>query len=246
VTVPYPEYPPPGPQHPPAQGFPVGYGYGPPPSPYHQAPQRKSRTGLWIGLAVVVVLAVLSVVATTVFLLTRKRDITDLTAAMLLPESDFPSLADAEFVGEPIAADAEFDFDPSEVEPAECFYMVEYPHAKQATSKSVTNDDEGFTVKLRINDDESPDLKKILAECDSRTITFADMEGTVRAMNFPQLPDWAVAIAVDTDEVQFVYASGYYRGVQVDAEHFGPTHTKSDLDELVRMFNAQVDRLSKH
>ena len=25
-----------------------------------------------------------------------------------------------------------------------------------------------------------------------------------------------------------------------------PPHTKSDLDELVRMLNAQVDRLSKH
>jgi hypothetical protein len=195
---------------------------------------------------VVVVLTVVSVVATTVFLLTRKRDITDLTVAMLLPESDFPSLADAEFVGEPIAADAEFDVDPSDVDPAECFYMVEYPHAKQTTSKSVTNDDEGFTVKLRINDDDWPDLKEILAECDSRTVTFADMAGTVRAMNLPELPDWAVAIAVDTDEVRFAYASGYYRGVQVDAEHFGSKHTKSDLDELVRMFNAQVDRLSKH
>lgn len=212
--------------------------------PYHQAPQRKSRTGLWIGLAAFVVLAIVAIAATTVFLLTRKRDITELTATMLIPESEFPSLEAAEFVEEPIAADDEYDFDPADVDPAECFYMVEYAHATQATSRSVTNADEGFTVKLRINE-EWPDLKKILSQCDSRAIEFADLEGTVRAVDVPRLPDWAVAVALDTDEDQFVYVSGYYRGVQVDAEYFGRQHTKSDLDELVRMFNAQVDRLSE-
>jgi hypothetical protein len=230
VTVPYPEYPPPG--------------YGPPMPPYYPAPQRKSRTGLWIGLAAVVVLAIVAITVTTVFLLTRKRDITELTASMLLPESDFPSLEAAEFVDEPVAEDDEYDFDPADVDPAECFYVVEYPHATQATSKSVTNDDGGFTVKLRIND-EWPDLKKIVAECDARAIEFADLEGTVRAVDHPELPDWAVAVALDTDEDQFVYVSGYYRGVQVDAEYFGRRYTKSDLGELVRMFNLQVDRLSE-
>jgi len=159
--------------------------------PYHQAPQRKSRTGLWIGLAVVVVLAIVAVTVTTVFLLTRKQDITELTASMLLPESDFPALEAGEFVDEPIAEDDEYDFDRAAVDPAEC-------------------------------------------------------ARTVRAVDHPELPDWAVAVAMDTDEDQFVYVSGYYRGVQVDAEYFGRQHTKSDLDELVRMFNAQVDRPSEH
>ena len=239
MTVPYPEDPQQGP-------YGYGYGYGgPPPPPYYPAPQRKSRTGLWISLGVVALIAVLAVVLTTVFFVTRKPVITELTAAMLIPESEFPSLPDAEFTEEPIEEDPELD--EFEVDPVECLYMVQYPRTTQATSRSLDNDDDGFIVRLRINK-EWPDLKAVLSECDSRQITFAEQGGTVRALDWPNLPDWAVAVELeveDDESIGFVYASGYYRGVQIDTQHFGDEHSKSDRDEVVRMFNAQVDRLSE-
>lgn len=225
-------YPPP-----PAQGYPAA-----PQQPYYQQPPRpKSRTGLWIGLGVgVLVFAV--AVAGGVIWLTRETDITDLTSSMVLPESEFPDVPDGEFVKDPVENDPEWD--PADVKPAKCFAVVQYPRATQAVRSSVTDPDgSGYMVTLRI-DEKRTDLPAVLAECESEEIEYADLTATVSSLDVPDLPDWAVAVVVDTgDGLGFSYVSGYYRGVLVDVEHFGEAGD-ADVDELGRLFNAQVERLA--
>lgn len=247
MTVPYPEQPPPG------QPPPPGYGWGgqpPPPPPYYPAPQHKSRRGLWLALGAVALVA-LAVIATTVVLfLTRESgtepDITALTTSMLIDESEFGNVAQGEFSSDGPNDDPEWE--KLDVDPSECEYMVQYPRASEQVRGERSNPDgEGFIVTLRINT-EWPDLKALLAECDSKQVTYEEIEGTVHALDLSDLPDWAVAVEVESEDLGgggFSYVVGYYRGIQIDVEHFGATTSKSDRADLVRMFNAQVERLSK-
>ena len=250
MTTPYGGSPQYDPQHDPrfvhgypgAQGgVPGGWPAQPPQQPYYPVPQKKSRTGLWIGLAVAVLVVAGAVTAGAIWL-TRDTDITDLTAAMVLPESEFPEVPDGEFIRDPVEDDPEWD--PVDVDPAKCFAIVQYPRATQAVRSSVTDPDgAGYMVTLRI-DEKRTDLAAVLAECESEKVEYADMTATIRGLDVPDLPDWAIGVEVDTgDDIGFRYVSGYYRGVLVDVEHFGSIDGP-DTDELARLFNAQVARLA--
>lgn len=264
MTVPYPEDPPPGPPPPPGYSpgvyYPGGPAYGGPPSyppvpppPFPPPSPPPSRRALWIVLGVVAVVAVVAIAVTTVVFVTRGSDvapeagpdITELKSSMLIKEADFASVSGGEFATDGPEDDPEWE--KIDVDPSECEYMVQYPPASQQVRGELSNPDgAGYIVTLRINS-EWPDLAEILVACDSRVLTYNDMEGTVRAVDVPDLPDWAIAVEVEGDDLEgggFAYVTGYYRGVQIDAEHFGERHRQSHMVELVKMFNAQVDRLA--
>ncbi|HLR98428.1 MAG TPA: hypothetical protein VK069_02425 [Mycolicibacillus parakoreensis] len=123
-------------------------------------------------------------------------------------------------------------------------------------------------VHLAISD-EQPDVHAYLSECREFTIRTElpgldqtmDMTGTVDALDAPGVPAWAVGYRTETSSsvpgipvstaMQATAISGVYRGVLVEVSYeqissgpAGSTPAGTDLtDDLVALFNAQVDKL---
>ncbi|MET0453084.1 MAG: hypothetical protein ABW137_14745 [Mycobacterium sp.] len=240
-----PDYSPPSypqPSYPPASYPPAGYPA--PPPPYYPPPQRKSRAWVWI-LVVFVVLVVAAAATTTVVLVNRKPDITALTSAMTLPKVDFPALPDGEFSVEPV--DRNPDYEPVDVSPTACEYLVGYPEARETVSARVTSDSSVVAVYLQI-DDVRPDLKSALNECDGKPLRGQDSSYEVRALHLGGIPSWAIAETLTFENGDSSGGNnvigGYYRGIYVEAWS-SADDTDFNTRDLVDLFNAQVDRLDE-
>lgn len=245
MNTPYGVPPQQDPQSGPGQGDnqPAGYP-APPPQGYYPPPlPRKSRTGLWVSLVVALFVVVAVSVGSAAYLFTRKPDITALTSSMVLPESEFPETTGSLYTRDPLENDAEWK--PAKVDPAMCWPLISLPRPTQKVgASSLDADGSGYSVTLQL-DETQPDMTAALAECDGLKIDHDGILRTVRGARVNGIPDWAAAARIEQDDnFGFTFVSGYYRGVLVDITHYG-TPGDADADELARMFNSQVERLSE-
>jgi hypothetical protein len=203
----------------------------------------------------------------------RKADITHLTRDLLVDKSAFPDYTDARRssgVGSNAGkASALADLS---IEPQECADLYGYTKsATQTAYAAVSKVDRSGPRSLEVNLAITPDrlnLKEYLKNCQSftaslklagRTVTF---KAGLEPLDVSGVPPWAIATVMKSSGKPFrgipltislttATISGYYRGVLVVAGynqlgHRGKKSASIDADDandLVRLFNAQVQKL---
>lgn len=200
-----------------------------------------------------------------------KPDITNLTSEMLVDRSAFPDSSGGKWIsGVNSAGDNPSEMPNLTVDPPECadFYASPKSASQTATATLAKLRPSGLRtmrVRLALTSDRR-NLKALLEKCQSFTQTFEVRGHSVTTdiqlspLDADGVPPWAVATAISTAskaairlpiEITADTVSGYYRGVLVvvssnnvglrsendDADDAG------DADELVELFNTQIEKL---
>lgn len=256
-------------------------GYPGPYLPYPPPPPPGSKKLLPIALASIVIVVALVVGLGVVFggrILhpgaekpSKKPDITELTADLLVDRSAFPEIAGGKWIsGVNSAGGTQSTMPNLTTDPPECADL--YGDAKSATQSAtatLANLQAGGLHSTRVHlaiTAEPRNLKDYLEQCRSFTQTFessgrsGSTEVQLEPLDVDGVPPWAVATVLTSTSsnairlpmsVTAATISGYYRGVLVvassndirlRAKNAGEVDP-DNADALVALFNAQIERL---
>ncbi|ODR05071.1 hypothetical protein BHQ15_16275 [Mycolicibacillus koreensis] len=184
--------------------------------------------------------------------------ITTLSTSLLVDRSAFPDLGpDAEWSSsQPEPSDASGDSSVS-VTPSECKdFLNDHSYTSDVHARlGVSQTPEEVLVSLQLGS-KKLDVADYVDKCARATATSDDRTMTVaiHPLDLTGLPSWATGYSVDiraenarnTMDASARVITGYYRAVKVEVESnslgSGPSSVADD--DLVDLFNAQVDKLA--
>lgn len=201
----------------------------------------------------------------------RKPDITSLTSNVLVERSVFPDPSGGKWIsGVNSEGGAASDMPNLTIDPPECADLYGDPKAASQTAtatlaKLQAGGLHSMRVRLAITPDQH-NIKGNLAKCQSFTQTFEASGRTVTTdvrldpLDVAGVPPWAVATVMSSSSssvirlpmsVTATTVSGYYRGVLVVASSNdirlrskkGASVDVGTADDLVKLFNAQIEKL---
>lgn len=255
--------------------YPPYAGQWPPPPP----PGPGSRKLLWLVLVaagVVVLLAAAFVVRVALLTHTsekpsKKSDITQLTAEMLVGRSAFPEISGGKWIsGVNSTEGVQSNMPNLTIDPPECADLYgDSKDASQTATATLANIQPGGLHSMRVHLAITPqqrNLREYLQSCRSFTQTVQSAGRTVTTevrldpLDAPGVPPWAVASVMTSSgspavrlpmSVTAATVSGYYRGVLVVASSNDiRLRPKSDapvdgdtMNNLVSLFNSEVEKL---
>ena len=260
--------------------FPPGYPPQYPPYPGQwPPPARGSRKLLWLTLATAgAVILVVAGLFVRIALLTdpverpsKKPDITQLSANMLVGRSAFPEISGGKWISGVNSNEGTQPTLPNlTIEPPQCADLYgDSKDASQTATATLANIQPGGLHSMRVHLAITPqqrNLKEHLQNCRSFTQTVQSAGRTVTTevrldpLDAPGVPRWAVATVMTSSgspavrlpmSVTAATVSGYYRGVLVVASsndiRLRPKSDESVDDDttnnLVSLFNSEVEKL---
>lgn len=173
-----------------------------------------------------------------------QSDITQLTDAMLVDQSAFPSIEGAAWYGPYLKDHPSYGNYP--IDPPQCWALYFGPKAIRTVEGGLTIGSDPavglYSVTIAVPG-ERPDLKSVVAGCGHYTVGGANE--TVSGRSLTGLPDWATAFEQSEEQQPGgVAVMGFYRGIFVSIVA-GSDRARSSEDQaaLVKAFTAQVAKL---